>query len=106
LLGADVLHVQAEDAGELGQVIRIAAGSNQLQHVRRGWQRPAARQAVLAHVGLFILPGTRRGSAIVERKAHLVEGIALFGLLAVKRGGAGNQRQGGSWTSHVQSPVG
>jgi hypothetical protein len=28
LLGADVLHVQAEDAGELGQVVGVAAGGD------------------------------------------------------------------------------
>jgi hypothetical protein len=36
LLRADVLHVQAEDAGKLGQVVGVAAGGDELQHVARG----------------------------------------------------------------------
>jgi hypothetical protein len=33
LLRPDVLHVQAEDAGELRQVVGVAAGRDQSQHV-------------------------------------------------------------------------
>ena len=35
LLGADVLHVEAKDARELGQVIGVAACSDQRQHLAR-----------------------------------------------------------------------
>ena len=31
--GADVLHVEAEDAGELGEIVDVAAGSDQAEHV-------------------------------------------------------------------------
>ena len=34
LLGTDVLHVQLEDAGKLGQVVGIAPRGQQLQHVQ------------------------------------------------------------------------
>jgi hypothetical protein len=55
LLRTDVLHVQPEDAGELGQVVGVAAGGHQLQHVAwRGWRGLLLVQAVLAHVGLFV----------------------------------------------------
>ena len=33
LLRADVLHVEAEDAGELGEVVDVAAGLDHLEHV-------------------------------------------------------------------------
>ena len=33
LLGADVLHAEVEDAGELGEVVDVAAGVDQLEHV-------------------------------------------------------------------------
>ena len=91
LLSPDVLHVEAKDAGDLGQVIGVAASRNQAEHVARanGARLPRV-EVVLAHVGLFV---RLEGIALVGRvegKAHLVEGVAFSGLLAIKGRGAWN----------------
>src|SRR5512145_2356985 len=55
LLGADVLHVQAEDAGELGEVVGVAAGGQQLQHVARTDRLALLGvQAVLRAIGVLV----------------------------------------------------
>jgi hypothetical protein len=59
-------------------------------------------QPVLLHVALFVGHKGLAVGLVVERKAHLVQGIALLGLVAVERCGAGN---GGKLKGHGVSPM-
>lgn len=89
--GAQVLHVQTQNTGELGEVVHIATSGDQAQHMAcANGVGLLCVQAVLQHVRLFIrFEGVAVVSA-VERVAHLVEGIAFLGLVTVKQSGSKN----------------
>jgi hypothetical protein len=91
LLCADVLHVQPEDAGELGQVVGVAAGGQHLQHLAGAHRvRLLGRERVLAHVAFGVGQKGVAVGLVVEGEAHLVQRITLAGHGAVERGGAGD----------------
>ena len=85
LLRPDSWTSEAEDPGELGQVVDVAAGGEQFEHVA-----PADRpllfvvQAESVHVGFF---AGHEGLAIglaVERETHLVERVAFHRFVPVE----------------------
>ena len=89
LLGrAEILHVEAEDAGEFGEVVDIATGGEQSEHIaladRLGL---AVVEAVGAHVGLFILAERLAVQGAVEGKAHLVQRVTALSHRPVERCG-------------------
>ena len=91
LLRADVLHVEAENAGELGEVIDVAAGLDQLEHVAALHRRALlGRQAVFGAVGVLVAEERRAVLRAVEREAHAVERVALLRLIAVEQRRARN----------------
>ena len=62
LLGADVLHVETEYAGEFRQVVDVAAGVDHRQHVAAPHGVAlCVVQAVLAAIRLLVTPECRRG---------------------------------------------
>jgi len=90
LLGADILDVEAEDPGEFRQVVDVAAGVEQLEHVAVADRLLLLLvEAVLVAVGLLVLQEFLAVVGVVERVAHLVEGIALHGLVAIEDDRAG-----------------
>ena len=88
---ADVLYVQPEDAGKFGQVVDVAAGCQQGQHVA-GADGLAlfGVQAVAGAVAVFVGQEGGPVGAVVEREAHLVQRVALHGHATVKQRGAGD----------------
>jgi hypothetical protein len=91
LLGTDVLHVESENAGELGEVIDITPGLDQLEHIARLDGRPLLLvEAVFAAIGLLVLDERSTVLRAVEGEAHPVERQTLLRLVSVEHGGAGN----------------
>ena len=91
--GANVLHVEAKNSGELRQVIRIAAGADQSQHIAATNARSLLLvEAEFLHVSLLVTHKLVAASGRVERETHFVERIAFAGLSPVKEGGAGDRR--------------
>src|SRR5262245_41418161 len=91
LLSTDVLHVEAENAGKLGEVVDVAAGLDQLEHVARLDGRALLLgEPVFAAVAVLVLE--KRGAVFraVEGKAHAVERKAFLRLIPIEHGGAGN----------------
>ena len=55
LLRADVLHVEAEDAGEFRQIVGVAAGLDHLQHVAAFHRRDLFFvQMIFRAIGVFV----------------------------------------------------
>src|SRR5688572_8559575 len=89
LLRADVLHAQAEDAGELGEVVHVAARRDQLEHVAPAYRLALrAVERELAAIGVLVAQELGAVPGAVERVAHLVERVALARLRAVEDHGA------------------
>jgi hypothetical protein len=89
LLCADVLHVEAENAGELGEVIDVAARLDHLQYAAALHCRfLLVVEAEFPAISLFV--GNKGGTIFgaVEREAHAVERQALLRLVSVEDGGA------------------
>src|SRR6188768_742332 len=87
LLGADILHVQAEDPGELGEVVDVAAGGDQRQHVAAP-DCLALRlvESVLPAIRILVTQELGAVMRLVERETHLVEWIAATRRVAIANG--------------------
>ena len=84
LLCAEILDVQAQDAGKFGKVIDVAAGGDELQHLTVADGLALLRiQAVARAIGVLVLLERLAVRGVVELIAHLVQGVALAGLVAV-----------------------
>src|SRR6185312_5042062 len=91
LFRAEILDIAAVDSGKFGQVIAVATGRDQLQHVA-ALHRGALlrRQVELVAIGVFV--GRKFGAVrrVVEGEAHLVESVALLRHRSVEDRRAGN----------------
>src|SRR5271165_832360 len=104
--GAEVLHVEAEDAGELSEIVDIAAGREQAEHVARPDRlRLLAVEAVGEHVGLFVGPEGGAIRRVVEGEAHLVERVAALGHRAIERRRAEDFSQCGHWAPLLETSL-
>src|SRR4051794_22838008 len=94
LLGADILHVEAEDAGEFREVVDIAADADELQHVAAADRRLLRlAEAIAGHVALLVreerLPVLRG----IKGEAHLVQRVADPRVVTLENRGSGNSLQ-------------
>ena len=73
LLRANVLHVEPEDAGELGEVVDVAAGREQLEHVAIfDGGALLGVEAVLRTIGVLVLEKRSAVLFAVEGETHAV----------------------------------
>ncbi len=86
LLRADVLHAKTENAGELGQVVNVATGSDQLSHIALTDRfMLLGCQPEFSAIGYLVSPKLFAVCRAVEGKAHPVEREALLRLLTVEQ---------------------
>src|SRR4029077_8088186 len=81
LLRADVLDVETENPGELGEVVDVAAGLDHREHAAAPPRRALlVGEVELPAIGVFVAHEGRAVLGAVEGEAHAVEGKPLLRL--------------------------
>src|SRR6185503_10648270 len=89
LLCADVLHAEPEDAGELREVVDVAARMNEREHVAPpNCFALLAGEAVRAAITVLVAQECNAVFRSIERVTHLVERVSFLGFRAVEDHGA------------------
>src|SRR6185436_7527862 len=89
LLGAHILHVEPEDAGEFGEVVDVAARRDHRQYVAAAHSLALLEvESVFPAIRILVLAERLTIGRLIERETHLVQRVAAARGAAVENGGA------------------